>query len=228
MALKNKSRRPRKTKTTVSRAVKAYVRRVTPKPEMKRQVTTIDELAVNPLTSSLNVAEISNIAQGSGMPNRNGNNVLAKGIHVKGVLHNNSATRAVWARLLVVGVAGDCDLSTTTEFWDYQASGIPGDFTTITGLNMMYTKINKARINVKYDKMIKMGTTAALDGTNTKFFNKFIRLNHKITYDGNTYGFANQNYRYAVILLVAEAGDDTVGTDPVEYNMFSTLYFTDS
>lgn len=214
-------------KPMVSNAVKKYVKTITAKqrPEMKKQFNLIDEQVLNTLSPSFFFSEFI-VAQGTPLNGRVGNEVLLQGCHIKGVLHNNSNS-PVYVRRLVLGFSDGTITNTFTELFT-SAGGVPTDLGTTTGLNSMYYSINKVKFKVYDDTMIRLGSLASIDGNNTRFFNKFQKFGGcKIKYEGNTNGEQNQNKRFAVVWLVAQADDDTSSGVPIELSSSINWYFTD-
>jgi len=194
---------------------------------MKRWVSFADETLITTL-AGLDARPLTDITQGTGAYQRIGNQIHAKGIYLRGVMHNNAAITNLM-RVLVVGFAGDIDITLAAgEF--FQDANLAGGTSLLTGgaagLNSMYYPINKAKFDVIYDRVFKM-SPANVDSSDTLNFRKFIKLNRKILFEANVAGQYDQNYRYAILAWTAEAPDDVgVGTT-VEFSCHSQFYYTD-
>lgn len=198
-----------------------------PKVEMKRWIAFYDENAVSTLTG-LDPRPLTDIDQGTGAYQRIGNEIQAKAIYFRGIMHNNAAiTNCV--RMAILGTNGDADITIATgEFFKDSnlAGGATGTFGGAAGLNSMYYPINTAKFDVYYDRVFKL-SAVSVDSNDTMQFRKFIRLNRKIKYEATTSGLNNQNYRYLMVVWTAEGGDDVgVGT-VVEFSAQTHFYYTD-
>jgi len=206
-------------------ALQRYVRKVTPPPEVKYARFQADEVAMNTLSASVSFTELSGPAQGTGGLNRVGNEILAKSMHVTGVIRNNSNS-TTWVRGIIVGFGPELDTA-DPELFMQLSSGTPSTPLTITGLNMIYTPLALSKVKVFWDRRFKVGGSTTLDGSDTQFFNKKVNLNDKkIKFDGTLAGEGNQTYRYAVVFLCATADDDSIGTT-LELSYQSEFGFTD-
>lgn len=226
-------RRPRRRATrgrkpVVSRAVVKYVKRHMPKVEMKRFITFYDESVITTL-AGYDPRPLLDLSQGTGAYERIGNEVQAKGMFLRGIVHNNAAITNIF-RMVIVGCAGDVDnnLANAELFMDANNAGGTSILTgSAAGLNSMYYPINKAKFDVLYDKVFKL-SPSGVDSNDTQLFRKFIKLNRKIRFEGTTTGQYNMNYRYHALVWNAESPDDvTVGTT-VEFSCHCTTYYTDA
>lgn len=226
---KPKTKRPmRRKKAVVSNAIKTYVRSHVPRPEIKRSIYTFKENIVDGLSPQYHFLELNNLAQGTNAYSRVGNEICTKMVHIKGVLHSNH-TKPMWARMLIFKTADNNDGTTVlSELFESQ-NGTPQDLLTVTGLQVIYSKINKTKFTVYADRTMKLGVQNATDGSNTRFFNMWHKFGYggmRIKYEGNTYGAGNQDKRIIFLCLVAEAADDATA-GPVELSYQANHWFTD-
>jgi len=212
----------------VSQAVKSYVKKVTAKqkPEMKVQsFTEANETVMNTLSTQYLFQEFT-CSQGLGNAQRIGNEILLQGFHTKGVLHNNS-TGTIWVRKLILGYSDSIQDGAFTELFRLNL-GTTGDLTTVVGLDVIYRPINKVKFHVYKDQVHKLSSNADTAGNHTKFFNDFQKFGgSKIKYEANTGGFTNQDKRFCILWLVADANDDTSLGNPIELSNITSWYFTD-
>jgi len=206
-------------------AVQRYVRKVSPAPELKHVRFQLDEGVLNTLSAPLSWTEMSSPGWGTGPVNRIGNEIIAKKIRVTGVARNNS-TSTTWLRMLILGYGPDVDNS-APEVFDALSSGAPETPLTITGLNLIYTPIFRAKFKVFCDQRFNLGPSVGTDGTETKFFKKDVNLrDKKIIFDANTTNQGNQTYRYAIVFFCATGDDDSIGTT-MDLSYQSSFDFTD-
>lgn len=221
------ARRTRRTrKTNVSTAVKKYVRKVMPKTEMKQIWNHQNEFPLSTLTQ-VNQNTGPAIDQGTGQHNRIGNVINASGLHFKGFFYNNS-TQETWIRMVILGYPtplGNTDQS--LNLFDSTQVGAVSGTNTITGLDAIYFPINKRDYKVYRDKTYKLsGSTSGAAGTNTKMFNHFVKFNgRKITYD---VAWTAANWTYNIVLITADANDDTSTGTVVELSALTRFYYKDA
>lgn len=206
--------------------MKRYVRRTVPKVETKQQWVHHNEVSLNTLSQGY----LSNgpaIAQGNINAARISNVIHATGLHMKGVLNNNSGSESL-VRALVVGYAAQGDPS--LNIFRNAVTGATAAISAVNGLDAMYFPVNKVDYHVYYDKLIRVaGSATGNASANVKTFSKFIKLNRrKIEYKGNTWGFGNQNWMYSIIWIAADANDDTTTGTVVELSMLERFYFQDA
>lgn len=220
-------RRTIRRKPRVSAPVRRYISRRFPRPELKRiSSVAMDEVTQDSLSSSFAVTELSQVAQGNTLYGRIGNEVIAKGIHLRGVIHSN-IVRSTYVRTFLVGTTDSIDATYATgEWFDTSVTGIGDTALAVTGLNQIYCRLNKNKFKVLFDKTYRLGANQVTDGSNTRTFNIFRKLNKRLKFEGNTYGPGNQNYRYLWVTVVAEGGDDSVG-GTVEFSAQTMFYFSD-
>jgi len=200
----------KRTAPVTMATLQRYVRKVAPPTEVKKQVFQLDEGSLNTLSLPMSFTEISSVAQGTSASTRNGNQIIARGLNVVGVARNNS-TSTTWLRMLLVGYDTGIDIS-DPEIFAPLSSGAPATPLTVTGLNTIYTPIFTPRFRVFADQRFCLGPATGVDGKDTVFLKRYIKLNKKIMFDANTGGQNNQNYRYALVFFCATADDDSIGT----------------
>jgi len=196
-----------------------------PKVELKRNMTYFDEISGSSLTggSSTPVAQIS---QGTGVYQRNGNKITVKGLHIKGLFHNN-ATKTQLVRIMVLS----SKINTTTNFqdmalWDNanQAGGVSTPNGS-GGANAMYQTLNKRSYTAYWDKIYKLGPVT--DPSGVVVFNKFIKMNKVINFISNNTGDTQQD-QISVVISIAQADDDTGLGEIVEQSFNAALYYSDA
>ena len=198
-----------------------------PKAEMKSVWNHQNEVALNTLTQGTqNIGPA--VVQGVGADQRIGNVINASGLHFKGFLYNNS-TQETWVRMIIVGyptLVGNIDL--LTNVFDATQSGTESGLNTINGLDAIYYPLNKKDYKVYRDKTYKLaGSVSGSAGTNTRMFNHFVKFNNrKITFDGS--GSTTSNWTYNIMLIPADANDDTSTGTNVELSALTRFYFKDS
>lgn len=214
-------------KPVVSQAVKKYVKQVTAKvkPEMKQLYSEANELTYNTLSTAYTFEEFI-LLQGSTANTRVGNEVFLQGLHLKGVWHNN-ATNSIYVRTLILGYTDSIQDGAFSELFR-TSTGNATDLTTTVGLDIIYKPINKVKWHVYEDKVTKLAPSTSTDGNNTKFFSIFQKFGgSKIKFEAGTTGFTNQNKRFCVLHLAADANDDTTTGSVIELSSILRWYFTD-
>jgi len=219
-------RRRRATKAKgVPKAVRAYVKRVMPKSELKRIVSYSDEAPLSTLVQGTVIPQLA-VTQGLQVWNRIGNDIRVKGYHMKAVLNNNSTTPS-YIRVLVAWTQMDTDVSFTAAqlFGDINLAGTSGSTSTIPGLNIMYYPVNRLQFTPVIDKVYKLGGSG--DPSCTRMISKFVRMNKPVKFLANSTGTGGQNWQLTLFYLVAEAADDTAGGTAIEVSHVTRIYFTD-
>lgn len=215
-------------KTNVSKAVKKYVKRIAgPRPELKCLWYNEKEYNLDTLANQSYVYNFSQLAQGTNRYSRIGNQVLFKGVHIKGAIKNNVA-KTNYVRMIVASCNGSIDLSVAgyIEIFAENLAGTGAGTSTITGLEAMYAALNKTKFKIHCDKKFRLGATGSVDGADTKLISKFVKFNQSVRYEGNTYGQDNQNRQMFALFIAAEAADDSVG-GVVELSHTTRSWFTD-
>lgn len=157
---------------------------------------------------------------------RIGASILAKGLHVKGAVTNNS-TQESYLRMVIFCYNGAVDPA--TNFFMGTSAGSTSAISSINGLNAMYYPINQRDLKVRYDHVFKLaGSATGNAGQNTRMFSKFIKFGgKKINFAGNTSGVFNQDWQYAICWIAADANDDTTTGTTCEVSMLERFYYTD-
>lgn len=225
------TRRPRRQvrrgkKPTVSNAVKTYVKRIMPKPEVKVVWNHDNEVQLSTLSQGQYLSGPS-ITQGTGPSNRVGNDINSLGMHIKGVLYNNS-TQESYVRAIVLGCTGTQD--PTASLFRYAAAGTTAGLSAVVGLDAMYQPLNKLDFKVYWDQVFKLGGSGSgAAGSNTRMFTKFIKFNkRKVQYQSTSTGAGSQNWLYKIIYIASDANDDTSTGTAVELSALTRYYFTDA
>jgi len=236
MAIYRRSRKPsyRKKryvkKTRVPLATKKYVKRVTRqiRPEMKNQLDLFTETTINYLSQPYLIYEPA-ISQGDGKQNRDGVELIMKGVHFKGIVHNNS-NQTAYVRFLILKTQGATDTAwATAEFFtDGSTSGATQTITDLLGsTRLATTKINPAKFKVCAERVIKLAPNTSTEGAEVKKFNIFTKQNQKVIYEAGTYQAANQDWRYIVVILSTLANNDVASTSTCEITADLKWYFVD-
>jgi len=202
------------------------VRRVLPKVEMKAQWNHDNEISLSTLSQG-SITTGPAIAQGAQASARIGNKIQAMGLHIKGILFNNS-TQESYVRMMVVGHNGTLD--PMANLFRTSAPGTVSQISTIPGLDLMYMPINKEELTVYHDRTFRLGGSASgTAASNTRMISKFVKFNgRKVTYEGLNYGNGYQNWQYSVIWMAADANDDTSTGTAVELSQLTRFYFKDA
>jgi len=229
-ATAGKPKRRTQKKSSVSKAVKKYVRRSLPAVELKNMWYHDDELALNSLTQGY-LASHPYINQGTPGINRIGNEINLKMIDMKGALYNNSGTET-YVRLIVVGHSGDLDPTMATfPMFRTAASGTTSGIGAVNGLNAMYFPTNKLELKVYVDRKFRLAGSATAGGpSNTTMFHQNIKFPGKglnIKYKANATGVGNQNRIISVFWCNADANDDTSTGTVAELSCLTRIWYTD-
>ena len=226
---KTRSSKTGRRKAYVSPAVKSYVRRSFPKPELKKILTSADESILDTLSPQCSFNEIAQVAQGPGLFGRNGNSIILKDVDIRGILCNNTAVPG-FVRHLVLETSDEVLTSSTLiALFDTQITGVPTDLLTENGLNVIYSPINTVKFKVHWDKVQKIGMNTATGAEGLaefKMHKTFPRGGIKVRFEGNTFGPGNQDRRLIYLVLWAEGKDDSAG-GALELSFQCRVNFTD-
>jgi len=216
--------------TSVSTAVKKYVRSAVPRVEIKQQWQHDNEVQLNTLTQGAmqGYPQVINALAATG---RIGSDISLLSVDIKGCLYNNSGAES-YVRMLMVGHPGSIDPTFSTfPLFLTAGSGSTGTVSTVTGLDIMYYPINTTELTVYEDKVFRLAGSATAGGpSNTQFFHKiksFGPRGKKITYKANSSGPNNQNWFVSVIWLVSDANDDTTAGTAVELSQLTRISYSD-
>lgn len=224
---RHKSRRKSK-KPKVSPAVRTYVKRMVPKPELKRDLDGFAENIINSTVSPYLAFEPV-IAQGTALNQRVGTEITMRGIYLKTMFKNNSTTTQM-VRVLVLSTTSDTDTNPATMelFQDISPAGAVTTIQTSgTSFGNCIFKINKRKFNVHVDRLFKLGATGSLDGRDVAIFRKLVKLRSKVLYDANSTGVGNTSKRYLIFYLISDPALDS-GGGAVELSGNHYYYFTDA
>lgn len=224
---KKSSRRRRPKRRSAASVAKSVVRRELRKNvEMKRKYTAGTELTVSTLSQGTNWYDLSSIDLGTGRDNRIGHEIVAKGIHLTGALHNNGSTTN-YVRMVVIQQHTQDALSSASDVFEKNVSN--DDFSGTTGMQTMYYPLQKVDFKVLYHRIFKLnpaGTAGIAD--ESRMFKKFIKLNRKVRFEQQTAEGDNlQRPRYWFALWAAESPDDTGLGETIELSYLARFYFTD-
>lgn len=225
---KRMNRRRVSHKPKVSKAVQRYVKRHTPKVEVKRELDGFTENIVSAtVTPYLQFEPL--ISQGTAYNQRIGNQVKFTGIYLRTMLHNNS-TLTQMVRCVVLACPSDTDTvpATMELFKDLStAGGTGGILTSGTSFGNCLYRINTNKFKIHWDHVFKLGASTSGDGSDVIFFKKFIKLNKVVKYDANTTGVGNQTTRYIILYLTSDPGLDSSG-GAIEITGNHYYYFIDA
>lgn len=230
-----KSRRTTSTKRRSRRrpTYKALVRKeinrtLAKRMEVKTKWWSQDEATVSTLSQGNNFQDIITVAEGTGAEERVGKCINLTGLHIRGVIHNNGGNcnyvRMVIFRYMLPSLTVD-----STESFFENSIGSRTDFTSIGGLNTIYTPVNKNNVKVLYHRIFKLAPNTSTEGKHTQLFNKFIKLrNMKVEFEGPNTGNANVQPRLWFGIWAAESADDTGLGQTIETSYVGRTFFTDA
>lgn len=218
-------------KPTVSKAVTRYVKRaISKKLEYKHVCHYIDEQSFSTLTSQYNVQNFYQITQGTASTQRAGLKISPTGISLRGNLCYNSTTagKTAYVRLVLIETPqNEVYTALTTElFKDTAANGSWGSLST-SQMPLIWAPLNNKGYKFHWDKVYKLNAVST-DGTYSKLVKKWIPLKGNIHYDANSSGAGNQSRNFALVMLIAEAGQDVGTGETIEFSMVGRTYFTDA
>lgn len=222
-----KYRKSNKYTKKVPTEIKKYVKRHTPKAEVKRELDGFSENIVSAtVTPYLNFEPL--IAQGTQYNQRVGNQIKMTGIYIRTMIHNNS-TLTQMVRCVVLSCPSDTDTAPATMelFKDLTTTGATGGILTSgTSFGNCLYRLNDNKFKVHWDHLVKLGNVNSGDAKNVVFLKKFIRLNSIIKYDGNTTGLGNQTRRFLILYLTSDPALDSSGGG-IELTGNHFYYFVD-
>jgi len=197
-----------------------------PKAELKRNAVYYDEISQSTLTMG-SASPMISVTQGTGVFQRSGNQIVAKGFHLKGVLNNNSATPN-YVRMVLAWSNTDTAtaFASASLFADANNAGGVATTSTVNGANVLYYPINKTSFMPVWDKVIKLG--GSQDPSCTRMFSRFIKMKKTIRFIANNSGDSLQDKQLTLFILVAQADDDVGLGQTVEVSHVARLFFTDA
>lgn len=202
--------------------------------EVKYVELHANEVPINVLGAAT-VANLSQVGQGSGPYERVGKKVRNIGIHIRGVLNNNS-TVTQFCRMAVVQSKDQADINPATLIMASTGTGPAtgatatdqsGGYTAgsvLSGLDTIYYKLSDAKVNVLSQWTMKLGSSNTLDGSNASIFNKFLKSKRTLEYSGT--GNATCIKPIYLVIWAADASDDALSGN-LELNYLATIYYTD-
>jgi len=190
---------------------------------MKCNWRTYDEVQLSTLPGYLTDSTLAVIGTSAARNGRIGDEILAQSMHVKGMMRNNSAN-TVYCRVLAFWTP-ERAISATSELFQIGATAY-STLTAVTGLNQIYTPLNKNKYKFLVDKTFRINSTAE---TGEVFkLNIFKKLGgKKIMFEHNTSGDENQNHVLNVVYMVARADDDTGLGEDIEMSLITRFWYTD-
>lgn len=226
------TRRPRKyarrTRALVPRPVRNYVRRAMDKKlEHKFVTTTQDEQAFSTLTAQYKVADLYVVGNGTGVAQRAGLKILPSGISIRGNLNYNATTasKTCYVRMLLIETSqAESYSGLTTEI--FQNGSNWGNLAS-SQMPVIWAPLNRAGYKFHWDKVYKLNAQST-DGTYSRLVKKWIPIKGAIKFDGTSTGVGNQNRNFALVMLLAESGQDLATGETVEFSCFIRSYFTDA
>lgn len=218
-----KKRRGTSMVSVAKRAVRQELRRNV---ELKRRYGTQTETSISTVNQGGNWHALSNVDLGTGRDNRIGHEIIAKGIHVAGHLHNNGAGTN-YVRMVILEERTQADFTGVEKL--FEGATATQDFTGVNSMSAMYYPIQKVDYKVFYDKVFKLNPVASTGKNDeSRMFKKFIKLNRKMLFENQTsQGAAVQRPRYWIGFWAAESARDEGLGQNIEMSMLTRFYFTD-
>jgi len=228
---RGRARKAAKKTTSVSSAVKKYVKRAIPHVELKEIWIHDNEVQLNTLAQGA-LQAYPVVSQGASHAARIGNEINLKKFDIRGVLNNNSTSES-FARMIVVGHDGNID-PTMATFPIFQSSslGAISTISSVNGLDTMYYPLNATDLHVYEDKVFRLaGSATGNAAANVVYYKKTINFPGQgklIKFKGNATGVGNQSWLITVIWVVADANDDTSTGTVVELSQLTRFNFSDA
>jgi len=158
---------------------------------------------------------------GTGIENRIGEITKGIGLHMRYILHNNSAV-PVYVRVVVFDdVRGQ--LTSDAGNFILDATGAPASLTAET-LQDIYAPFNKRECTLLYDKVHRIAGLGDGTGIETISRKKLLKFNHKNVFVSST---TNSRHTLRVCYWVRSADNDTTAAT-CEMTMATTYYFKDA
>jgi len=194
--------------------------------EMKQRYVVHSEDTINTLNPN-NIYDLLGMVQGSGAYQRIGNELVAKGVHSKGFLHNNS-TKTVFVRHAIGWMNIDTAAGSTAEIFQDVAGDAIGPSSLAASYHALYFPWYKRYFKPIYDKVYTLeGIDATTGGNkNVRFFNVYKKLNNKVRFSANTSSTATKN-RLIEVFFCATADDDDGTGYVVELSQVARVFWID-
>lgn len=193
------------------------------RPEMKRIDHAIESHSLAVLSQGFTAHPFCQIPGGSTENQRNGNQCILRGLHMKGHIFNRSGNNlAYFVRILVVNdKENNIALNTGAELLIKNGSNVIYS----QGVESAYLSVNKYRYSVWYDKLFKVSPSNE-NADNVRIFSKFIKFNKKLQFGGtNSASLKGNNLQ--VIAYVCNPSN-AVTVESIIYNNNLTTYFQDN
>ncbi len=170
------------------------------------------QLTAQVISTTAFISQLSNIGQGDSGTLRDGDQIKAVRINVKGqVVIHPSATRTTTRIMLIQ--------DTQTNGAIFTSANILADITTNDAINSMLNLDNKFRFRVLYDKRITMSITS----DQIKFFQINKVLNLRLRYSGTSGDIDDLSSNSLALLFISSEATNTPNI-----TMFSRLRFVDN
>lgn len=218
--------------TRLNKTIKKVVNRtLNSNIELKRIENVGTEVAVSSLSTGAAANwfdPFSNIGQGSGSYQRQGNRIKVTGIELNNYFNNNSTTQ-IWLRFVVLKVY-DRTVSGTSSSYFESGTGSATTMASLNGMQSMMRPFHPAQVKPIYDRVIKMSANSG-EGANS-----FTRIKHFIkfpkgliiTYSGSSTGAGYSEPFYQIGCFIAEAPEDIGVGVTCEWTYCNNVYFHDA
>ena len=193
--------------------------------ETKCKWLPLDETAITTLTQFYAYDPLV-ITQGLQPDQRIGNEIRLSGFHSRLMFKSNADTNT-WVRLALVKTYDETQITSSSYILE-DANGAQLRPMDVTGLNLIYHPFDKQRIQVLYQRVIKLAPNTSVDAKDITMIRRFVKLhNMKIQYEGNNTGSLNVKPRLHMLLMAADANDDTTLGNTIEVSGISRLWYKD-
>lgn len=216
-------------KPKVSKAVTRYVKKaIAKKVETKYQLSVINEQSFSTVVGQYNVANLMAPTQGTASNNRVGIKINPRGISIRGNLAYSSTTagKTAYVRLILIETPqSEIYTALTTELFQY---GTDWNALASSQMPVIWAPLNRAAgYKFHWDKVYKLNAISS-DGSYSKLVKKWIPISGKVGFDANTTGAGNQSRNFALVMVLAEAGQDVGVGETVEFSGYLRSFFTDA
>lgn len=222
----------------VAPAVKSYVKKqMRSNSELKRFELADQEKIEGTTTNANYITDLCTIAEGTGKEERIGSEIKLQGVQLKGMFHNNSSVVNYVRYVIGYFTQNQASLlNTVTKVFrgpfDQQLNTQEVYASGAQPYALMTTPLHPELFHTLYDKVIKIGPNTSTDGTNSRLFNKFIKLhNKKVSFTtSDVPASINQPApRLVVMRMYTDAGQDAGAVlQPIEYSGRSIVWYRDS
>lgn len=166
------------------------------------------------------------ISQGFDTRTRIGDEIRLGGIHARFLLKNNS-NYTVYVRMALVKTFDEYNFTSSSYIFDTNVGGQTTP-SSLTGIKQIYTPFDTSRINIVWNKILKLAPANGTDGKECAVYQRWANLrNIKIQYQANSSGSQNVKPRYHILFCLADADNDTSTGNTIEVSWLVRTYFTD-